>query len=98
MPQQCLADAVEYLDAVGELPIQQRLARAGMALSPLLQRDFSDRESGERFLVIIDALTAREAVGGESSIEVTTARLGDQNLEKIAGQIRDLAAAYLPLD
>lgn len=95
MPQQRLWQAVEAL-AVSPAPMQDRLYSAGMALSPLLPDDFEGEYRAE-FTGIMDALTARAAMGDEGTLKATTSTMGDDDAVAIAARIFALDAAYRPL-
>ena len=94
MPQQRLWQAVEAL-AVSAEPIQRRLFWAGQYLLPLRRDDFqaSDREE---FVAAMDALTAKEPIGDEGSLQATTAALSDEDAVEIARRVVALDGVYRP--
>jgi hypothetical protein len=96
MPQQRLCQAVEAMAASAE-PIQRRLFWAGQYLSPLCRDDFDPNDRDE-FVAIMDALTTREPVGDEGSLQATTAALSNNEAVEIARRIVELDGVYRPLE
>ncbi len=95
MPQQRLWEAVQEL-AVSPESIQERLYSAGVALSPLMPGDFQEADRPE-FVGIMNALTARDAIGEEGTLKATTVAMSDEDAVEIARRIVALDAAYRPL-
>jgi hypothetical protein len=92
-----LHEAVEDLGA-SALPIQRRLYNAAMVLHTSKVDDFDDPEVGARFVAVMNALTARPAIGDEGTLQATTTALSDDEAEEIAKEIFRLDLVCRPLD
>jgi hypothetical protein len=95
MPQDRLSQAVEAL-AVSADPIQQRLARAGLVLSPLHIEEFEPEDRRE-FEAVRAALSTIVPGDGGSAIEATTAAMSDEDALAIARRLVALDVIYRPL-
>jgi hypothetical protein len=94
--QERVAFAVDAL-AVNTTSIQDRLVAAGVTLAPLLLDDFREAENRQRYVEIMDALTAVEPSGSsEGSLTATAARLSDEEAVEIARKITALDRACRP--
>lgn len=95
MPQDRLSQAVEAL-AVSADPIQLRLARAGLVISPLHVEEF-EPEDREEFEAIRAELSTIVPGDGGSAIEATTGAMSDEQAVELARRIVALDVTYRPL-
>lgn len=83
--------------AVSPAPIQQRLERAASCLHTLKPDDFGDKEAGERFALVMAALSSTDPVGSEGSFSATCAAMSDEDAAEIARAIFELDSSLRPL-
>jgi hypothetical protein len=58
--------------------------------------DFQEADQPE-FVGIMNALTARDAIGEEGTLKATTAAMSDEDAVEVAGRIFALDTTYRPL-
>jgi hypothetical protein len=88
--------AVDAL-AASSAPIQQRLRHAAENLHTLKPDDFSEKEDGERFALIMATLSSTDPAGSEGAFDATTAAMSDEDAVKIASAVVDLDTRLRPL-
>ena len=80
-----LLAAVECL-ATGNIPIQERLVSAMMAMSALQEKDFP-KDMRQDYLALWAAMTSVDSKGKDGSIRETVSRMSDEVAEQYARRI-----------